>query len=243
MKSGNPPIRPEIFEHLDYHQYMDRFYAHKKNTEPQFSYQGWAAKAGFKSGSFLRLIVAGRRSVTPSGLPHFVHALELKSHKATYFAKLVDYNSATTLELRNYQFQQLLRINKFKSFQRIKDAYRFLSNFESPKLLLLLGLEGGPRIAEKISKFLGFSSSETNLLLEDLSQQGFVERVDSSIWQDKLNQLLDQLVYKYHQQPTPVSETKVKIYQLNYNYIPVSEALIQEKTKKSCAPESNYQAG
>lgn len=298
--SGSPR-RPEIFEHLDYRSFMEKYYGFKKAVDPNFSYQAWSEKVGFKSRSFLRLIIAGRRSVTASVLPQLVHALDLRSHEAAYFSKLVDYNSATTFESRNYHFQQLLKLNKSKTMVKVRDAYRFLASYKNPRLLTLLGLEGGPKDPQKIAKSLGLSLAETESLLEGLQALGLVEKMDSDHWQatlktfevpedlgnlaiqsfhkqslaeasqalsldpkirihgsriltltpqdyeqfqDELNQFLDQLVTKYHQSKIPAQPTGLRLYQINFNFIPVSETLIQENgPMPSCAPESEQSSG
>lgn len=54
-------VKPNISDYLDYRKFMLDSYNFKKKSTKKFSYSRWAEKAGFKSRSFLRLVMLGDR--------------------------------------------------------------------------------------------------------------------------------------------------------------------------------------
>lgn len=44
--------KPQVYDFLDYREYLKALYAYKKATENDFSFAKWAERGNFKSRSF-----------------------------------------------------------------------------------------------------------------------------------------------------------------------------------------------
>ncbi|MEN0059555.1 MAG: hypothetical protein AAGB31_12020, partial [Bdellovibrio sp.] len=52
---------PCIYNHSNSRDYLLAYYKHKKEMLPGFSYEAWAQELGYKSRSYLKMIVSGER--------------------------------------------------------------------------------------------------------------------------------------------------------------------------------------
>ncbi len=52
---------PNIFNYMDYREFLEDFYDEQKSANKAFSYQYFANKAGFKSKSFIKLVIDGKK--------------------------------------------------------------------------------------------------------------------------------------------------------------------------------------
>jgi|GEM_PF-5479849 len=100
-----------IYDYYDFRKYLNDFYKHKKATSKVFSYRYFAKRAGFNSGSFLKLVMDGKRNLTEDSLDKFINAMELKEEEATYFRALVGLGQSQTNreKMRFYQECEYLK--------------------------------------------------------------------------------------------------------------------------------------
>lgn len=101
----------KIFAYLNYREYLEDYYLQKKRDNPHFSYQLFADKAGFKSRSFLKLVIDGKKNLSEKSLEKVKNALPLEGKQWDYFCDLVYFNQAKKLEVRNSYFQKLVSYN------------------------------------------------------------------------------------------------------------------------------------
>src|SRR6185436_18708226 len=79
---------PNIFAYLNYRDFLRDFYQEQKAKNPVFSYQYFANRAGFKSKSFLKLVIDGRKNLTGSSLEKMAQAMKLSPKAFSYFEDL-----------------------------------------------------------------------------------------------------------------------------------------------------------
>jgi uncharacterized protein (TIGR02147 family) len=106
------PIMPNIFQYLNYREYLEDFYDEKKNENDAFSYQNFANRAGFKSKSFIKLVIDGKKNLSPESATKINNVLKLSDKAFSYFNDLVAFSQAKTLQLRNYYFERLSSYNR-----------------------------------------------------------------------------------------------------------------------------------
>jgi uncharacterized protein (TIGR02147 family) len=99
---------PNLFAYLDYRQYLKDYYEEKKAANPVFSYKSFANKAGFKTKSFLKMVIMGKKNLSDSSLQKVAKALKLDDKATSYFEDLVAFNQAKSLKLRNQLLEKLL---------------------------------------------------------------------------------------------------------------------------------------
>lgn len=103
---------PVIFNYLDYREFLRDYYAEQKAVKPSFSYQWMADNAGFKSKSFIKLVIDGRKNLTTESLEKLNLVLKLAEKQFSYFKELIAYNQAPTHALKKYYFERLFRYRK-----------------------------------------------------------------------------------------------------------------------------------
>jgi uncharacterized protein (TIGR02147 family) len=85
-----------LFEFIDYRQFLLYYYKMKKAESRHFSFRFFAQKAGINSSSFLKHIIDGRRNLTPVACEKFCKALGLNEKETIYFRHLVLFNQSET---------------------------------------------------------------------------------------------------------------------------------------------------
>ena len=69
---------PNIFNYMNYRDYLLAFYHEKKAIDKGFSYQVMAEHAGFRSKSFIKLVIDGKKNLAPESLMKLKIALLIK---------------------------------------------------------------------------------------------------------------------------------------------------------------------
>ena len=110
---------PNIYNYTDYRQFLEDFYVEQKERKKAFSYQYFANKAGFKSKSFLKLVIVGRKKLTSASMQKLNNVLNLNEKAFSYFKHLVAFNQAATLQERNYFFDKISQFNKRNSDRKV----------------------------------------------------------------------------------------------------------------------------
>jgi uncharacterized protein (TIGR02147 family) len=101
-----------VFSYLDYREFLKDFFHEKKSVNPHFSYQVFAAQAGFKSRSYIKLVMDGKKNMADDSIKKLNSALRLPEKSFDYLKDLVAFNQARSLQLRNVYFEKLLSYNK-----------------------------------------------------------------------------------------------------------------------------------
>lgn len=103
---------PDIYQYLDYRDYLHDYYKEKKEKVPTFSYQVFANKAGFKSRSFLSDVIEGRKNLSENSLFSIGKALNLPELEFLYFKNLVFFNQAKNHRQKDHFFKCLTESNQ-----------------------------------------------------------------------------------------------------------------------------------
>ena len=103
---------PNIYNYLNYREYLEDFYNERKKGDSTFSYQVFADKAGFKSKSFIKLVINSRKNLSKASIPKINRVLKLKEKAFSYFCDLIAFNHAKKLSERNRYFQRLSGYNQ-----------------------------------------------------------------------------------------------------------------------------------
>lgn len=99
-----------LFSYQDYRQYLRDFYAEEKKRNPKFSFRYFARIAGLPSFNYLKLIMDGKRNLTPFYIKKFVKGLKLNGFGTTYFETLIQMNQSRDPLIQKECFKKLIRI-------------------------------------------------------------------------------------------------------------------------------------
>lgn len=144
---------PNIFGYLNYRDFLQDYYKEEKARSPVFSFQYFANKAGFKSKSFLKLVIDGRKNLTGDSLAKMAKAIGLGPKAFSYFEDLVAFNQADSLKLRNLLFEKLMAYNSRNPGRLIlQGQYEFYSKWYHNTIRELVTWEGFDGDYEALAK-------------------------------------------------------------------------------------------
>ncbi len=119
-----------IFKYIDYREFIEDFYDEQKAENKAFSFQYFANKAGFKSKSFLKLVIDGKKNLTSDSMQKLNNVLKLNEKAFSYFCNLVAFNQTRSIQQRNYYFEKLSQYNKRSTARTvILDQYEIYSKW------------------------------------------------------------------------------------------------------------------
>ena len=109
---------PDVFQYLDYRDYLRHYYENRKAQSRGFSYRAFSRRAQLKSPNYLKLVMDGDRSLSPSMAERFGRACRLQGDALEYFIDLVALNQAKSTTERNAHYARLSRFRQYRSTHR-----------------------------------------------------------------------------------------------------------------------------
>jgi uncharacterized protein (TIGR02147 family) len=116
---------PDVLLFLDHRVYLRAFYEARKK-ERGFSFRAFSRRAGLQSPNYLKLVIDGERNLSRPMAARFARACGLSGGRERYFATLVAFNQARTLDQRNLLYARLRRHRRAHdahSLDRAQDLY------------------------------------------------------------------------------------------------------------------------
>jgi uncharacterized protein (TIGR02147 family) len=122
--SGNMPgivESPSVGEYLDFRKFLAAYYNYRrdisKNDIRPYTYGVFSAGADIKSPNYLKMIIEGRRNLSPEMIGKFAKALGLNKEQSDEFRLLVMYGQASDPAERNMHLKEL---NELRVSQKLK---------------------------------------------------------------------------------------------------------------------------
>ncbi len=175
-------INKEIFNFSDFRLFLKEFYSRKKTSSDRFTFSLFAEMTGFSSPSFLKLVMQGKKNLTPQSIQKIITGLHLKKKQADYFTELVFFNQATSLEEKG---MHLDTINKFRKKNRpeklLPEEFDYLAKWYHCVIREMVELPDFVDDPNWIAKKLLFSvdSGDVAGSLAFLEKKGFIGRNES----------------------------------------------------------------
>lgn len=178
--------QPLVFDYHDYREFLGDSYNYAKNKNGKFSYRFFAQKAGFSSASFLKLVIDGKRNLTNESINRVSKAFRLKKQEHEFFEKLVFMNQASTHEIRNHYYKQMLSMKGFIKVNQIaKACYDYYSKWYYPVIREMVAFGNKKYNAEMIAQLLEPPISEKQALeaLDHLLMLGLIKKDEEGRWE------------------------------------------------------------
>jgi uncharacterized protein (TIGR02147 family) len=123
-----------IFNYVDFRQYLTEWFEEKKTANPNYSYQVFSLKAGFSNRGFVYNIIKGQKHLSPQNCAKISRAIQHKTYEAEYFQAIVAFSQSKTLEERNQYYAKFSHLkNKSKGFTPSQilrnDQYEYYSKW------------------------------------------------------------------------------------------------------------------
>jgi len=183
--------KPKLFDYLSANSYLSDYYQYRKAQNAGFSFESWAAELGFQSRSYLRMILIGRKKITPRFLEAFVCFEQMTAPEVSYLETLVHYTQAkSNIERQNYG-HTLMKILKMNLGQEsISDHVDFVSNPLLPRLLVMLSFDDIPTEPRLLSFLMSVPEAQIAEALKTLENLELAEKVaglSGDSWRSKKN--------------------------------------------------------
>ena len=205
MKRG--PV-PDIFAYLSYRKYLDDWFHARKEADTRYSHRLFARRAGVRSPSLLKEVVAGRRNLSPVAVDGFLAALALPDEEAQFFRHLVQLEQARNEAEKNQAWEYIASSVRFRSARRIEGAmFRYLSTWYFPairELALCDSFVGEPAwIADQLLPKI--TEEEARVALDTLIELGMLVRNGDSLQPAEVSvatphEVAGLAVHNYHRQ-------------------------------------------
>lgn len=113
-----------IFDYLDYREYLRDYYAEAKRNKPFFSYRFIGNRVEMDS-SYVIKVLQGNLHITVKKIDAFIQLLELDEKEAEFFETLVHFGRAKTERQRKLYFEKLFTISSVKATRLDAHQYEF----------------------------------------------------------------------------------------------------------------------
>lgn len=112
-----------VYAYLDYRAFLRDHYASKKAASRAFSYRAFSKRAGVSSPNYLKLVIEGKRSLSPKMAERFAHACGLDADGSRYFVALVGFNQAKTSVERAQFYDRLTGFQRYRQAHKLELAH------------------------------------------------------------------------------------------------------------------------
>lgn len=124
---GDKPLN--LFNYTDYRAFLRDYYEGKKAGSRSFSYAVFSRLAGINSGSFIRMVLHGKRNLSPASIVKLIKALQLDHKQGAYFEALVLFNQATDDKEKDRYFERLVTLRPIAKIAEITpEIYEYLTH-------------------------------------------------------------------------------------------------------------------
>jgi uncharacterized protein (TIGR02147 family) len=158
----------DIYTYLDYHQWLDAAFKHRKAEVPAFTHRFIAQRLGLKSSGYVLYVMQGKRRLTEAMAVALAQLFKLTKQQADYFLQLVRYAHAKTSQEKQFQFERLIALRR-KHVKNIEpEQYRFYEKWFYPIV----------REALTLAPFTGNYAELAALIVPGISPADAAEAID-----------------------------------------------------------------
>ncbi|MGL1901040.1 MAG: TIGR02147 family protein [Fibrobacterales bacterium] len=118
----------EIYDYLDYREYIKDFYEFQKAKKSWFSYRYISQKVGIDAG-FLVKVLQGKNNITEKHLPQMITLLKLDEKEKEYFETLVHFTKAKTQKQISIFFNKLIDLKNLSATIIEQKKFEFYSKW------------------------------------------------------------------------------------------------------------------
>jgi len=199
----------DIYGYTDYRNYLRDFYDFRKSSQKGYSYRAFSKAAGFSSPNFLKLVIDGKRNISPEATEKFISAIGLKSKLADYFRILVRMNQGKDDIEKEKYFYQLRKMTPYAKRRQLNaESLQYLSHWLYPVIREMIALgefrDDPYWITRRITADV--THSEVSSALQFLIKEKFIEKSSSGKWLAKDEMVLSSdevrslAIRNYHRQ-------------------------------------------
>ena len=123
ITSNSNVVFPVLSEYMDFRLFLADFYHYKKESTKNllrpYNYGIFSAAANIKSPNYLKMIIEGKRNLSPDMILKFARACGLNKAQSDEFKLLVNFNQSEDPADRNYALKKL---SEYRVEKKLKDG-------------------------------------------------------------------------------------------------------------------------
>ena len=208
---------PNVYDYLDYRQYLRDYYAEQKAKNPRFSYELFTRLTGFKAKSLLHNILSGKRNISKDGVYRIGSAIKLGRKELAFFQVLVDFGQATDPNARSLYFDKLCEASPHSPARKLQqNSYEYYSQWYFPAIRELACMLRFEKDFEKLGRSLKppIGADQTKRAVELLLGLGLLERTRTGYRQTSTSvttgdEVRSLAVADYHRQNTDLAKLAI----------------------------------
>lgn len=117
------------YRYLDFRLYLKDLLKAEKARNRYFSFRYFSRVAGLSSPSYLKMVMDGKRNLSPSSIHQFAKAFKLGRKETAYFEALVLFNQARTEKEKDLYFERLSALRPTGNLHGLeKDQYEYYTH-------------------------------------------------------------------------------------------------------------------
>ncbi|WP_413559481.1 TIGR02147 family protein [Bdellovibrio sp. HCB209] len=175
MTSSTQNLAPQLSQFHKATEFLKAHYEYRKKLDPGFSYEAWSAELGYKSRSFVKMVVSGQRSLTAEFVQNFAERMKFSSEDFHYFSLIVSHEQAGSEYERSLYLDKIFEHSgQRKQLQILEDQDDFLRDVHLPKIFLLLGFKDISKTPERLAEIMNMDVVSMKARLEKLEALGLV---------------------------------------------------------------------
>jgi uncharacterized protein (TIGR02147 family) len=148
-------MKPNVYEYLDYRQYILDIVAYLNQQDTSFSFSDFAQSIGSQSPEFLRDIRDRRLNIDQAGIDGLARYLGFDQQQKEYFKSIIDFDHASKNQDKERSLQKILQTREYPEIKQLdQEQYEYFAHWYMPvvrELVTSPGYSGDPQwIAERI---------------------------------------------------------------------------------------------
>lgn len=168
--------KPSVLDYLDIHLYLKDVYKYNKRHILHFSYDLWAQELRLKSRAYLRSVIIGEKTLSPSLTPQFVEYFNFNDLEIEHFLNLVQLKNCEDEKLKVFLSKKVLHLWKKNIEQvEIENLDEFLSDPLVPVIYTYLSFDDSPSRFEDIIKDTQYSPDKIKSAIRCLVWQKLID--------------------------------------------------------------------
>lgn len=168
-----------IYSFSEIGSYLKALYAHKKRHQQGLTYEAWSSELGYKSRSFLKMILNGDRKPSRDFVERLCACEGMSEIEKQYLLLLVRFATADFEDEKRDIDDKMLEIRgATKPLADMGQEDEFLTNPDLPKLHLLTGFTGFKRHTQELARLMNLELGVVEHYLKRLHELGMVQKID-----------------------------------------------------------------
>ncbi len=171
---------PQILQYKSIAHYFEDYFKYRKHLDEKFSFDMLAAELGFKSRSYVHMLIRGKKKISQQFINIFSKYLKLSTKESTHLMALCFYYNAENHSLKNLFSDKILEnFDDPKNIIDIPNYEKFLSSKNAATLRLLIAFKDFKATEKNLKKFLNIDTEELKETLQLLEELQLIYRSET----------------------------------------------------------------